>query len=538
MKVLRDNCQYILFVVILLCIVFTIFPLNFSTISNNVFSQFPITLWLLLVSLSAACIICLKFKNTRKTRFMIAFSIFFVLYIMLPLSNFPIGWKCTEEQAYFANAFSLGLESRDIAWFGSQMVQLIASNVFNFDLITTNFLLAASLNFALFLLFFVLGEKLVGERYGYLVPVIFALSETYEYNYFATQSLGLLIGLLIIWFICTRFYRQSSLGNGEKFLFVALILALSISHSLTALLLAAFLGIYLILAFKFTRNRGRYLWIGAIAFLILVFYNIYNFNSLMIVGQHLSSLLDAQRIGSAVSPSAYLGIPYYKDWSYAIIYFSRYIFLGIVGLLSVLGFLKMYFNRKSNTFLVLFAFCLAIGLLWFVLKMSVFEDYGNRFMMFGLIALSIFSAFALSKVKLLRFFEYFFVGFIIFSFAICFFPVPYLKVEQQWQFNVADFYTTHSDGRNTLVTETFMGNFVYFSNASTKINLYLTQMTVYGLNANNITLPRGIILRSISQEAQTYLKFNINWPAFDSTLNSNCSLCYDDGFSKLYLKID
>lgn len=529
---IKKNAQYIFFSIVLTCVILTIYPLNFSPTNYNVFSQFPIMLWLFLGIISVGCILCIKFENNRNTRLLIAFSIFFILHIMLPLSNFPLGWKCTEEQAYFANAYSLGLNSRDIAWFGSQIVQILTSEALNLNLIVTNVILSSSLNFGLFLMFFVLGENIVGERYGYLVPIIFALSQTYEYNYFATQSLGLLIGLIIIWFISTKFYRHSIMENGEKCLFIVLILALSISHSLTALLLATFLGFYVILAFKFTRHRC--LWLCGIAFLVLVSYNVYNFNSLIIVGQHLTSLLDAQRVDYAVNPSAYLGIPYKHNISYAILYFSRYIFLAIIGFVSIIGLLKMY-RKNKHAFFVFLLFCGVIGLLWFSLKVSVFEDYGNRFVMFGFIATSVLSAYAISKIKLLRALEYFLLGFIIFSFAISFFPIPYLKVEQQWQFDVANFYTEYSDDQTALVTDTFMGNYVYYADARADLNLYLTKLTVYGLDAADITLPDGIILRSSTQEMQT-LKYSVDWGAFDYMLNTNYSLCYDNIFSKLYIK--
>jgi hypothetical protein len=440
--------------------------------------------------------------------------------------NYPIGWKDSEEHAYFAKALELGEESREARWIGSQILQLMVSKLLGLNLIFVNELLAALVNMSIFMFMYILASIYIDKRYCYLFPTIYMLSAVSEYRYFSTQLLAFSLGLLVIWIIASGIKSPS-----KKFMLILIAVTLTVTHSITPLLFLFFVSNYvltLLLVRRKRKNKGS-MAIYLLIIIIFISYNIYN--SYIYINYHITQLEKTKY------PTP-LMFPYHRNYPYLSLYLSRYLYFAVIIVTSLIGLYEAIRSKMYDMLRLMLSFAFAIAFLWPSLIIFYHENYSNRFIMFGMIPSSLFSTYALSKVKQVRKLKYFFLSFLLISFAISLFPSAYLKLQHEWQFEIAEFYTERGID-NTIITDTFMGNFIHFSSPIARVEEYLAQVTVYGRAPKDLILPAGIILRSITYDIQTYVNYHTNssdWRFFDFKLNADYNLCYDNYFGKLYYR--
>ena len=373
----------------------------------------PLSYWLFTALVLSFVIIQIVFAKSKfEVKLEKLFLTIFVPWMMygsLPISQFPSIYSINDAVVHLADAENVilngGVHHPAVGYLQfpgtSYMVAIIGKligvtgGVSLFELgviLNTIFVLLISL----FLL--VIGQRILGSRNGFILPILFFLTNTDFFTHFCEFNFAFVFYFLgIVVFLSLGENSKSRSVTGILVLISAVI---TMTHPIMSVfMIATFFGIYL--GQKLFKNK-----IGitiSIKFLLCtvgilitwwVFFATENFQALI------NSFYTLIQIGIH-SPTQVFLQPLHSSYSQYLSFFTK-VFQFFVGGTAVVGLILIWFRRKTKTVpLVLFEFLiglLIVGVFPFVLFHGDWADRSIQLALFPICALAIYGLETISSV--------------------------------------------------------------------------------------------------------------------------------------------
>ena len=392
----------------------------------DIISMLPLSYWIFTAFVLSFVIMQIL---SAKTKFEIKLEKLFLtifvpwmMYASLPISQFPSIYTVNDAVGHLANAENVILNSGVkypasgyLQFPGTSYMVAIIGNMTGVTGGTTLLELGIILNtvfvllISLFLL--IIGQRILGPRNGFILPILYFLVNTDFFTQFCPQNYALVFYFMGIFvFLAFGEKSQSKSAIGVLVLISAVI---SMTHPITSVfMIATFLGVYLgqkLFKIKFgvTISIQFLLCIVGILFAWWFFFANENFEALI------NSFPFLLQTGIQFAPTHSVIQTFFTFPSELLSFFTKGFQFFVAGT-AVVGLIFVWFRRKTKTGqlapLVLFAF--VIGLL-IVSVFPVFLFNGEwadrplQFAYFPMCALTIFgletfSSFARKKIRFSR----------------------------------------------------------------------------------------------------------------------------------------
>ncbi|MGA2681835.1 MAG: hypothetical protein ABSF44_08560 [Candidatus Bathyarchaeia archaeon] len=386
----------------------------------DIISMLPWSYWLFTALILALVIIQILFAQSKfeikLEKLFLTIFVPWMMYASLPISQFPSIYTINDAVVHLAYAENIILNAGVhlpatgyLQFPGTFYMVAIIGNLIGVTggasllelgiILNTIFVLLISL----FLL--VIGQRILGSRNGFILPILYFLVNTDFFTQFCPQNFALVLYFMGI-FVFLFLGESSIKSRYATYLLVLISAIISMTHPITSVfMIATFFGVYLGQKL-FKRKIGVTISIQFLLFIVgiliawWIFFATENFEALI---NSFSSLLQA----GIHSPTSLLLQPLSTFSSKSLSLFTKGFQFFMAGA-AVVGLIFIWFRRKTKAIpLVLFEFLiglLIVSVFPIFLFNGLWADRPFQFLYFPICALAIFGLEGVSVIsKKIRF---------------------------------------------------------------------------------------------------------------------------------------
>ncbi|MEM2425056.1 MAG: hypothetical protein QXM00_11410 [Candidatus Bathyarchaeia archaeon] len=178
---------------------------------------------------------------------------------------------------------------------------------------------------------------------------------------------------------------------------------------------------------------------------------------------------------------------------------------------------------------------------WFILTAMHWENFSNRFMIFGTLPAALASTYTISVSRKLKNTQYFILMLLPLSIALAFFPSTFMLFSHTFEFSGGKFIALHMLNDTLVVTDEYARNFIAFYNPYVKSINTISEITIFNLDPDKVFIPTSthILFRSIRQDIQAFishLRDPESWGSLDNSLSRSHDLCYNTGYARAWFR--
>ena len=505
---------------------------------GDIFSAFHILFWVLLIFYSITGVLIIGISKSYIVHIVLSVSMWLLMVIKPVYMAFPSMWKGSVGQVVLANNINnwIGIQAK--GWPGAYLLLTSFSNVVNIDNLTTSLLLSMALLFVIFIMLFMIGRKLVGRNNAYILPLILALASPYlsAIYYYSDQLLGF-VHLLTLIHLSTENPRTARNAT----IFILLSSALVITHPITAILFFGGLSISLFLQTVYKYSSSPHVLL--LFFVMFAGWHLHNYYSCVLIRPYILSLLSQPYIWENASPTSHLAhptLPQMFSFAYRFVILARYIYLTLLGLLTIGGILyfkkELYKRREAIPFLAL----LITAAIFIAIDTQ--RHFSNRAMLFLLTSSSCISGLFLTKTRLKKLLLCCFVILLPLLFAATFLPSIQLAYTHTWELTSGSFYALHLPRKSPILIDGDSFFTMIYYDPNIIANRSLTGAVMGEINPSSFLhgINNLLILRSLRQDMTSQMIYGVNasgWRVFDMNLQNSTSLIYNNYYVKIFFKL-